>query len=245
MQTIEYLNTMIKVPYSMFHEGASIVHVVGGEMNDDLKSNIDDIAEWFIQNDITLLWGDEWIEKFNENHPVANLANKIREKGGNTPIRILQTGDKYDRLIKDSGFSPDNQLAAIVNDEGEYMGVLDINSQNSSDEILIYSRQQQDRQKLYYNIADGLMVLNGGLGASYEIPNALVYGFTGDMGDATKIMIVDADLKFKNFVDAYLAVAGAKIKDFNRIEYYSSAKDFTEKNIEAGMLNLPKQSGEE
>lgn len=230
--------------FADFHNGGAIVHVVGGQVNEDLKTHLDEIANWFVQNDITLLWGDEWTEKFNENHPVALLAKKVVELGGKMPIRILQLGEHYEPSIMER-LEEDDGLYPVLDEKGGFAGVYDKTYSEKTGEHLIYTRQQQDRQKLYYNESDALMVLNGGLGAAYEIPNALIYGFSGDMKPYTKIMVIDSDKKFKNFIDAYLAVGGAKIENFDRIEYYDSAKDFADRKTKAGEIKKNTEFGEE
>lgn len=93
-----------KVRYSGFYEGNNVVHFVGGKMTNDLLENLDGIADWVLDNDITILWGDNYQEKANEKHPVAALIKRVNERAKerkitpNNPIRILQIGNHFDVL---------------------------------------------------------------------------------------------------------------------------------------------------
>ena len=211
---------MKKIKYSEVKSHRQIIHVVGGAMTEDLEKNIEELANWFIDNDIVLLWGDSYLEKNNKNHPVARLAQLVKEKGGEV-IRVLQLGKDYARLDNK------DQLEELVDEEGTTIGYHD---NAIKDEFMIYTHQQQDRQKGYYNISDGLMAINGGIGVGYEIPNALIYTFSGDLPSYFKIIVLDNQSKFKNFIESYLALVGAKIENFKNIDYYSSSEDFVQKN---------------
>ncbi len=210
--------------YSIFHVGKAIIHVVGGAMNDDLKEHLDDIADWFVRNDITMLWGDSYEASQDNNHPCKLLADKIKERGGNKPIRVLQLGNNYEQSID---ASIDSSL--IVTDEsGKTIGYYDT---AVKDEYMIYTEQQQDRQKAYYNNADGLMALNGGIGVGYEIVNSLLYTLSGDLPEHFRIMVIDNDEKFKKLMDSYIGLLGGNAPmleaRFFR-DYYASAGDFIE-----------------
>ena len=212
--------------FADIHKGKTIIHVVGGQMNDDLEKNLEKIADWFVKNDITLLWGDNYDAKFNKNHPVARLEEEIRKRGGNPSIRIMQMGKiDYNYCIN----SPDELSLEPVHDEDDktIMGYYQTEKDGTQ---IFYTKQQQDRQKLYYNESDGLMVLNGGVGAGYEIPNAFIYGFSGDVASHFKIMVVDSNGKFEKFMKSYLELIGAEIKDFKNIKYFKSAEDFVKQN---------------
>ena len=211
---------MKKIKYSEIKNHRLIIHVVGGSVTEDLENNIEEISNWFIDNDAVLLWGDDYLEKYNKNHPVARLAQLVKEKGGEV-IRVLQIGKDYSYL------ESKNQLEEIIDEVGTTIGYHD---KTIKDEFMIYTHQQQDRQKAYYNISDGLMALNGGIGVAYEIPNALIYTFSGDLPKHFKIIILDDQSKFKNFLESYLSLIGAKIENFKNIDYYDGPSDFVQKN---------------
>lgn len=213
---------MEKTKFSQVKQHRTIIHVVGGGFTDDLRQNLEHIADWFAENQITLLWGDDYMEKFNENHPVAQLAKLVKAKGGDV-IRVLQLGEDYKHATSQS------TLEELVDEAGTTIGYHD---KSIADEYMIYTHQQQDRQKAYYNISDGLMAINGGIGVGYEIPNALIYTFSGDLPAHFKIMVLDNDKKFKNFIESYLALIGASMKDFKgKIDYYKDSTAFVDANL--------------
>lgn len=209
--------------FSDLHEGKTIIHVVGGRMNEDLAQNMDKIAQWFVDNDITLLWGDDYHAQFDQNHPVAILAEEIVRRGGNVPIRVLQMGKNMP-----TPHDPDfvDFLEPLYDDNNTLIGYHDLIREG---EYTIYTAQQQDRQKAYYNNADALMVLNGGIGAAYEIPNAIIYGFSQDLPTHFQIIVIDdySTHKFGESTSAYLRAGGLTMEDLPQLKYYASAEKFT------------------
>ena len=210
--------------YSDICAGQVIIHVVGGQMNEDLAKNIGKIADWFIENDITLLWGDDYDERKNPNHPVAALEKAIIERKGRKPIRCLVLGEKNFETAK-SAFVDPTKFEPVYDDSGILIGYKDLYDEKYT---AIYSPKQQDRQKAYYNNADALMVLNGGLGAAYEIPSAFLYTLSGDVRKGFKLIVIDdpESKKYGKLIEAYLNCGGCTSGDFSQIEYHDSAAGF-------------------
>lgn len=208
--------------YSDLHKGTTIIHVVGGRMNADLAEHMGQIAQWFVDNDITLLWGDDYQAKYDKKHPVKVLADQIAMRGGNKPIRILQLGTEDYSHLADLGIDCED----VVDERNNCLGVVD---KSIEDEVMIYTDRQQNRQMLYYNNADALMVLDGGIGAAYEIPNSIIYGFSGDVPPHFKTIVIDnpQSPRFRNSVDAYLHAGDLIMQDISQLCYFPSAWFFT------------------
>lgn len=219
------------VTYSTLHEGRSIIHVVGGALTQDLIDNMGSLADWFVQNKITLLWGDDYSANVDKNHPVAMLKQEIAKRGGETPIRILQLGRHFNAYTSEPQIA--SNLEELYDDNGTFIGYHD---KSIKEEYMIYTAQQQDRQKAYYNNADALMIMNGGLGAGYEIPSAFLYGFTKDVAPNFQIIILDNNHKFHKLLTGYLQAGDAKIEDFSQIKYYQNAQSFVQEKRSCGEL---------
>lgn len=209
--------------FSDIHEGKTVIHVVGGAMTEELKSNLPTIAEWFVKNDITMLWGDDYEAKTDKKHPCKILEDLILEMGGNKPIRVLQIGKDYEATLK----TQTHLLGELRDEVGIVIGYYDC----SANQPMIYTHQQQDRQKAYYNIADGLLALNGGIGVGYEIINSLLYTLSGDLPKNFRIIVLDEKEKFKKLMDSYVDLidGGApelKARFFE--DYYATPTDFVQ-----------------
>jgi len=251
------------IRYSQMHGNKTIVHFVGGIMTQDLLDNLDAIAWWVLENDITILWGDDYQEKYNKNHPVAALIQRVKamakeyNKPFNKPIRILQLGNHYkylqdaveagvaeyfgdlqidyelgaDIFEEDAEVSaPYTDLTAIYDNGNKLIGYLD---NSVKDETTIYTHQQQDRQRAYYNNADGLFVLPGGMGCKYEIVNAFLYRFTDDLPKHFPIYIIDDNglisHAYRRLIESYANTdeqQQALLK-----HYYASASEFVKKEL--------------
>lgn len=260
MAANNFLKRLIKLRYSSFHEGKTIVHFVGGRITKDLLGNLDEMANWVLDNDITILWGDDYQEKYNKNHPVAALIKRVKQKAeergveANTPIRILQLGEEYnavkqaaeyattsleteielgadvEEVIKDENPSKRN-LVPVYDESEKLIGYYDDAVQ---DEVTIYTHQQQDRQRAYYNNADALFVLPGGPGCAYEITNAFIYMNSGDLSKHFPIYIIDNDDEsYKDYIKAYLKLTGNNpdCKKILMSNYHESASDFVDKEV--------------
>lgn len=260
--------SMKTINYSKLHGDKTIVHFVGGLMTQDLLDNLDAIAWWVIENDITILWGDEYQEKVNPDHPVAALIQRVKamakeyNRPFNKPIRILQLGRHYKYiqsaaeashndyfgdlqadyelgadLLEEDHTKPYTDLVEVYDNGGKLIGYLD---KSVNDETTIYTHQQQDRQRGYYNNADGLFVLPGGMGCKYEIVNAFLYKFTDDLPKHFPIYIID-DVgsqyspkglpmgSYERLIDAY--VVTKEQRDALSKHYYKNASEFVAKEL--------------
>lgn len=187
----------------------SLVYMVGGNTDANYLSGVNKLAKFFIENNLTLVWGDDVESREDKTNVVACLANEIVKNGGIAPIQVVQDGEPlmiFAALEESAIPEKDKRLQKIVDDNGVLLGY-ENTGYNDGKGRLIHTNKQQDRSKLYYSNADYIINLDGAYGAGYEIITQVIYKFSGDIQKQTPIITIDNNNKFSHLIDAYISMS--------------------------------------
>ncbi len=199
-----------------------IVYIVGGKMNEDISQNVSAIANWFVKNDITVMYSD-----IDKNSAVKHLVDEIIKKGGKRPLAILPFGVRHNNDVMVVNPSTNSK---VFDDDDMTMGFFQRGK--DIDELDLYFRESM--QMVLNNLSDGLMVLNcgteiipgeTGVDMSTAFLNSMLYS---SPKKPAKIIVIDDKNCFKNFMETseVKRITNLALNNTAYLKYYEKSKDF-------------------